>query len=333
MKSLKGKKILVTGAEGFIGSHLVERLLFLNANVNAFVLYNFSNSVGNLHNLSKSNHKNLSIHFGDLRDVNTFSKIAKKCDVIINLAALIGIPYSYIAPKSYFETNTIGLMNILEIAENKKIIHTSTSEVYGTAKYTPIDEGHSLNGQSPYSASKIAADQLALSYYYSFGTNVSIIRPFNTFGPRQSDRAFIPTVINQLLSNKKQILLGDLSTKRDLTFVDDTVDGFINCIKSNNKITNGEIFNLGTGISITMEEIANFLISEINPNAIIKLDKKRIRPEKSEVLNLLSENKKAKNLIKWNPKYNSKLKIQKALKKTIDYFRDNKINTSSKYVV
>lgn len=333
MNSLKGKKILVTGSEGFIGSHLVERLVSYNANVTGLVLYNFSNNIGNLKYINKRLLNKVKIEFGDLTDQKSISSIIKKNEIIINLAALIGIPYSYKAPESYYETNVKGLMNILDLVKNQKVIHTSTSEVYGTAKYTPIDEFHSLNGQSPYSASKIAADQLAMSYYYSFGKNISIIRPFNTFGPRQSDRAFIPTVINQLLSKKNTIKLGDIKTRRDLTYIDDTVDGFIKCILAKGNKTNGQIINLGTGTSSTMKEIANFLIREINPLAKIIIDKKRLRPKNSEVLNLISNNKKAAKLINWRPKHKNRIGLYKALIKTIDFYKNYKIKSNSDYVI
>lgn len=333
MINIKGKKILVTGSEGFIGSHLVERLLKEEANVTALVLYNFKNDIGNLKFLEKKYLDMLKIKFGDIRDVKSVKNLINSNDVILNLAALIGIPYSYNAPSSYFETNTIGLMNILDNSKGKRVIHTSTSEVYGTAKYVPIDENHSLNAQSPYAASKIAADQLALSYYNSFNTNVTIIRPFNTFGPRQSNRAFIPTVINQLLKNKKIIKLGDLSTKRDLTFVSDTVDGYIKCINGNNNKTIGQVLNLGTGFSISMKEIAEFLTLEINPNAKLIKDHKRVRPRNSEVLNLVSKNLKSKKIIGWKPEYNTKKKIFKALLKTVNFYKNNLQYSSSEYVI
>ena len=333
MNKLQGKKILVTGSEGFIGSHLVERLLKEKANVTALVQYNFKNDIGNLKFLEKKYLKILKIKFGDIRDANQIKNLINSNEIILNLAALIGIPYSYNAPNSYFETNTMGLMNILNNSKGKKIIHTSTSEVYGTAKYTPIDENHSLFAQSPYAASKIAADQLAFSYYNSFQTNVTIIRPFNTFGPRQSNRAFIPTVINQLLNENSIIKLGDLSTKRDLTFVSDTVDGYIKCINCNNRKTIGKVFNLGTGFSISMKEIAEFLVLNINPNVKIIKEKRRVRPKNSEVLNLVSKNLLAKNVLGWKPEHNSKKKILKALLMTIEFYKNNLEYSNSEYVV
>ena len=228
------KKILVTGADGFIGSHLVEALVKKNYKVKALVYYNSFNSFGWIDKIDSKIKNKIEVISGDIRDINIIKSSLKNCQCVINLAALIGIPYSYFSPKSYYDTNVEGTLNILQAAKDlkvKKIIHTSTSEVYGTPEYLPIDETHRINAQSPYAASKVSADQLALSFYQSFSTPVSIIRPFNTFGPRQSARAIIPTIILQILSGKKKLKLGNLYSTRDLSFIDDTVDGFIAMIK------------------------------------------------------------------------------------------------------
>ncbi len=327
-------KILVTGSEGFIGSHLTEKLLNLGYDVRAFILYNSFNSVGLLKDVNPKYKKKIEYFFGDIRDPLVVSKAVEDCDTIFHLASLIGIPYSYIAPGSYVATNINGTLNLLNSIKGKKIkfIHTSTSEVYGTAQYQPINELHPLNAQSPYAASKIAADQLVLSYANTFNIPSITIRPFNTFGPRQSLRAVIPTIITQCLTNSKNIRLGSLSPKRDFTYIKDTVNGFIAGFNSNFK--SGETFNLGTGTEISIGEIAKILIKKINPKLKINNDNIRKRPKKSEVMRLISDNHKAKKELKWKPKYINK-KLNEAFDETIQWYKGNElINLSnSDYIV
>ena len=314
-------KILVTGADGFIGSHLSEALVKKGHEVTAFVYYNAFNSFGWLDNIDEKIKKSLKIFPGDIRDENLVRKAIKDCDVIINLAALIGIPYSYNSPKSYLETNAQGTLNILQSAKDygiKKVIHTSTSEVYGTAKYIPIDENHPLDGQSPYSASKIAADHLAISFYKSFDTPVSIIRPFNTYGPRQSARAIIPTIILQMINGNKEISLGSVKTTRDFSFIDDTVNAYIAAIKATD--VNGEIINLGSGHETSIIDLVKIINTIVKKNCKIITDKKRVRPEKSEVERLLSSNSKAFKKLRWKPKYIGRAGLIKGLTKTIEWF-------------
>ena len=289
-------KIFVTGVpSGFIGSHLVEKLVKNGHKVKALVPYNIDNNWGWIDSFENKIKKKIQIISGDVSDQNLILKETKNCEIIFHLAALISIPYSYKSPRSYITTNVIGTLNILEAARNnktKKIIITSTSEVYGSAKYIPIDEKHSLNAQSPYAASKIAADQISLSYFRSYGIPLTIIRPFNTFGPRQSQRAAIPTIIAQILTGKKVIKLGNLRSSRDFTLVEDTVNGFIKTIK--NKKCIGEVINLGTGSHFTIKETVKMISKILDKKIKVTLDKKRIRPKKSEVDRLLSKNLKAK---------------------------------------
>ena len=323
-------KILVTGADGFIGSHLSEALVKKGHEVTAFVYYNAFNSFGWLDNIDEKIKKSLKIFPGDIRDENLVRKAIKDCDVIINLAALIGIPYSYNSPKSYLETNAQGTLNILQSAKDygiKKVIHTSTSEVYGTAKYIPIDENHPLDGQSPYSASKIAADHLAISFYKSFDTPVSIIRPFNTYGPRQSARAIIPTIILQMINGNKEISLGSVKTTRDFSFIDDTVDAYMAAIKATD--VNGEVINLGSGHETSIVDLVKIINTIMKKNCKIITDKKRIRPKKSEVERLLSSNSKAFKKLRWKPKYIGRTGLIKGLTKTIEWF--NKKENFSRY--
>jgi len=314
------KKIFLTGADGFIGSHLLERLVKEKYKVKALVYYNSFNNHGWLDTIDPNIKKKVEIITGDIRDEKIIRDSIKDCDKIIHLAALIGIPYSYVSPKSYIDTNIYGTLNLLQAAKDfktKQIIHTSTSEVYGTAKYLPIDEKHPVNGQSPYSASKIGSDHLALSFYQSFNIPVSILRPFNTFGPRQSARAIIPTIILQILSGKKKIKLGNTHSTRDLSFIDDTVDGFIAALKKN---TPGEIINLGNGFDISIKNLAQLIAREMSVKIEIITDKKRVRPKKSEVDKLRSNNKKAKKILKWQPKYKNTKGLIKGLSKTIEWF-------------
>jgi len=311
-------KVLVTGSEGFIGSHLTELLVEKGFEVKAFVRYNFKNDWGWL---EESKYKNdIEIYTGDVRDFDSVYDAMKDVDIVFHLAALIGIPYSYISPLAYIKTNTEGTYNVLESGRKlnlKRIIITSTSEIYGTAQYVPIDEKHPYNPQSPYAASKAAADHLALSYYRSFGTPVTIIRPFNTYGPRQSARAVIPTIISQILAGKKQIKLGSLSPTRDLNYVKDIVNGFITVGLHENTI--GNVYNLGTGQEISIGDLAEKIIELTGKKVEIIEDTQRIRPEKSEVERLLSNAEKAKKTTGWEPKY----MLEEGLKETIDWIQDN----------
>jgi len=311
-------KVLVTGAEGFIGSHLTELLVEKGFEVKAFVRYNFKNDWGWL---EESKYKNdIEIYTGDVRDYDSVYDAMKGVDVVFHLAALIGIPYSYISPLAYIKTNTEGTYNILESGRKlnlKRIIITSTSEIYGTAQYVPIDEKHPYNPQSPYAASKAAADHLALSYYRSFGTPITIIRPFNTYGPRQSARAVIPTIISQILAGKKQIKLGNLSPTRDLNYVKDIANGFITVGLHENTI--GDVYNLGSGQEISIGDLAQKIIELTGKKVEIIEDAQRIRPEKSEVERLLSNAEKARKVTGWKPKYT----LEEGLKETIDWIKDN----------
>jgi len=299
---LSGKKVLITGAGGFIGSHLVEETLNVGARVSALVKYNSRNEWGNLELLSEQAKNSIEVILGDIRDPYFVEKTVKGCHVIFHLAALIGIPYSYRSPESYVDTNIKGTLNILEAslkAGVEKVVQTSTSETYGTALYTPIDENHPLQGQSPYSATKIAADMLAESYGRSFGLPVTIIRPFNTYGPRQSARAVIPTVATQVLSGRKKIKLGSLAPVRDLTFVKDTVRGFVNIAKNERAV--GETINVGYGKGINIRELAKLISKLAGISPEIVEDASRTRPKDSEVMALICNNSKAKKLIDWEP--------------------------------
>ena len=314
-------KILLTGSEGFIGSHLAEKLVKNGHELTCLVLYNSFNSWGWLDKIDDKIKKNIKIVTGDIRDEFLVKSLIKKnTDVVINLAALIGIPYSYRSPKSYFETNSMGILNILNSSINsniKKIIHTSTSEVYGTPKYIPIDENHTVSAQSPYAASKIAADQIALSYNKSFNLPVTILRPFNTFGPRQSLRAIIPTIITQLIKNKV-LKLGSLYPTRDLTFVDDTADAFVSTLNKKKDI--GEIINIGSGFEISVKDLVLQISKIMGVRIDIQKKKERIRPKRSEVDRLYANIKKAKKILNWTPKYSKKNGFEKGLKKTIEWF-------------
>ena len=320
--------IFVTGACGFIGSHLVEKLVKNNYNVKALVFYNNRNNYGWLENLDKKILKNVSIVTGDIRDQDLMIKYTKKMDAVIHLAALISIPYSYLSPQNYIDTNINGTHNILLAAKKNKlskVIITSTSEVYGTALKVPIDEDHSLNAQSPYAATKIAADQLALSFYKSYNLPVTILRPFNTFGPRQSARAIIPTILSQILNNNSTIKLGNINQIRDFTYVEDTCNDSWSTLK--NKRIIGETINIGNNFEISIREILNILKEDYNFKFRIKIDKKRIRPKKSEVFRLYASNKKAKKLLGWKPKFNGHNGFNKGLEETIRWLT-NKNNLS-----
>jgi len=310
-------RVLITGADGFIGSHLTETMVKYGFNVKAFTYYNSFNSWGWLDNLDKEVLKNVEVVMGDIRDPYGVKTATKGCEAILHLAALIAIPFSYVAPDAYVDTNIKGTLNIIQAAREKNIrtLVTSTSEVYGTAKYVPIDENHPYQGQSPYSASKIGADRLAESFYRSFNTPITIVRPFNTYGPRQSARAVIPTIITQLLQGAEEIKLGAIEPTRDFNFVEDTANGFIEILKSEKTI--GEEINIATGEEISIGDTAKELIRQINPSAKIKLDEERLRPEKSEVERLLGANEKIKKLTNWKPKYS----FEEGIKKTIEWFK------------
>ncbi len=312
------KKILVTGADGFIGSHLTEELVKQGYSVKAFVYYNSFNSWGWIDTFPKELKDKIEIFAGDIRDPNGVREAMKGCDIVFHLAALIGIPFSYHSPDSYIDTNIKGALNILQatrLLKTERVLVTSTSEVYGTAQYVPIDEKHPYQGQSPYSATKIGADRLAESFYRSFELPVTIVRPFNTYGPRQSARAVIPTIIIQLLKGYKEIKLGDLLPTRDLVFVKDVVNGFIEIAKSDKTV--GEEINIATQSEISIGDLARKLIKMINPEAKIKQDKNRIRPEKSEVYRLFGSNKKLIKLTNWKQKYS----LDEGLLKTIEWFK------------
>ena len=318
---LSGKKILVTGADGFIGSHLVEALVRRGHDVRAFVLYNSFNSWGWLDHSEPSIKKNLDIFAGDVRDPYGVKQAMRGFDVVLHLAALIAIPYSYHSPGAYVETNVMGSLHIVQAARElgvEKVVHTSTSEVYGTALYVPIDENHPLQGQSPYSATKIGADQIVLSFYRSFGTPLTVIRPFNTYGPRQSARAIIPTVITQILSGKKVIRLGALTPTRDFNYIDDTVRGFIAIAESDAAV--GQVVNIGSGYEVSIGDAVRLISEALAEDIEIVTDEQRIRPERSEVERLLAENSKAKQLLGWTPEYGGLDGFCRGIRKTIDWF-------------
>ena len=316
------KKIFVTGGAGFIGSHLIERLVKNGHHVKTIVPYNIENSWGWIDTFDKNIKKNIEVISGDICDQSIVLKAVKKIEVLFHLAALISIPYSYISPRSYVSTNVIGTLNLLEAIKNSSIesfVQTSTSEVYGSSQYLPINENHPLNAQSPYAASKIAADQLCLSYYRSFNLPIVVIRPFNTFGPRQSLRAIIPTMILQVIKNNKNIKLGNLYTKRDFSYISDTVKGLECCI--GNKKCIGEVINLGTGFDLSMEKTLKIIQQKIGKKLIVKVEKNRLRPKKSEVDQLVSSNMKAKKILGWKPKFSNLKGFKKGLEDTITWFK------------
>jgi len=317
------KKILVTGADGFIGSHLTEELIKQGCDVRAFVYYNSFNSWGWLDQSPLGIRRNLDVFAGDIRDPHGVKEAMKDCTHVLNLAALIAIPYSYHSPDTYVDTNIKGTLNVVQAARElgiEKVVHTSTSEVYGTAQYVPIDEDHPLQGQSPYSATKIAADQMALSFYRSFDTPVSIIRPFNTYGPRQSARAVIPTIIGQLAAGNTTIKLGAISPTRDFNYVKDTVNGFISVMNSDKSV--GEVINIGSNYEVSIGETAEMIADIMNVNLTIETDEQRLRPEKSEVERLWAANQKAKDLLGWTPSYGGKEGLRRGLEETIEWFTD-----------
>ena len=313
-------KVLVTGSDGFIGSHVVEELVKKGYEVKAFVYYNSFNNWGWLDTLPKDVMDHVEVFAGDVRDPNGVREAMKGCDAVFHLAALIAIPFSYHSPDAYVDTNIKGTLNILQAARDlgtKRILVTSTSEVYGTAQYVPIDEKHPYQGQSPYSATKIGADRLAESFYRSFDLPVTIVRPFNTFGPRQSARAVIPTIITQLLAGKEEIKLGSLTPTRDFNYVKDTAAGFIAMYESDKTI--GQEINIATQKEISIGQLAEELIRQINPNAKIICDEDRLRPEKSEVNRLLGANAKILELTDWKPRYT----FEEGLAETIEFLRHN----------
>jgi NAD dependent epimerase/dehydratase len=318
---LKNKKILVTGADGFIGSHLTEELIKRGHDVRAFVLYNSFNSWGWLDHSEADIKMNMDIFAGDVRDPHGVRQAMKGCDIIFHLAALIGIPYSYHSPDTYVDTNIKGTLNIVQAARElgiAKVLQTSTSEVYGTARFVPITEEHPLEGQSPYSATKIGADQIAMSFYHAFNTPVSIVRPFNTYGPRQSARAVIPTVITQIAAGSRKIKLGALHPTRDFNYIKDTVNGFIAIAESDQTI--GEVINIGSNYEISIGDTVNLIAELMNVEIALESDSQRIRPGNSEVERLWADNAKSKKLTNWEPAYGQLEGFRRGLKETIDWF-------------
>ena len=318
---LKDKTVLVTGADGFIGSHLVEALIEKQCHVKAFVYYNAFNRWGWLDSLSAELCDKIEIISGDIRDPHFVRNAMAGCDLVFHLAALIAIPYSYHAPDSYVHTNVQGTVNMLQAAKElqlEKFIHTSTSEVYGTAQTVPITENHPLNAQSPYAASKLAADQFAMSYYASFDLPISIVRPFNTYGPRQSARAIIPTVITQIADNHHRIQLGNLSPTRDFNYVEDTINGFIAIAESDQTI--GEVINVGSNYEVSIEDTVQIISKEMRADIEIVDDTNRHRPDKSEVERLWADNAKALRLTEWRPMYAGLDGFKRGLRNTIAWF-------------
>jgi NAD dependent epimerase/dehydratase len=318
--NLKGKKVLVTGAEGFIGSHLTERLVELGAEVTALVQYNSFNNWGWIDSFDKNVLNSIKVETGDIRELDGMNRIVKGNEVVFHLAALIAIPYSYLSPMAYVRTNVEGTTNVLEACRThdvQKIIHTSTSETYGTALYVPIDEKHPMQGQSPYSASKIGADKMAESFYKSFNMPISTIRPFNTYGPRQSARAVIPTIISQVLAGKKEIKLGSLTPTRDFNYVKDTAEAFVKIAECDNTI--GEVINAGSNYEISIGDTVKKIIDIIGSDVKILCDEQRIRPDKSEVNRLWADNTKIKELTGWSPKYS----IDDGLRETVEWIKNN----------
>ncbi|MGV8124320.1 MAG: NAD-dependent 4,6-dehydratase LegB [Candidatus Xenobiia bacterium LiM19] len=322
MKSYS-KRVLVTGSGGFIGSHLVEAISKKSFAIQAFVHYNSFNRWGWLDYLPKDLKDRIEVFTGDIRDPNGVREAMKNCSIVFHLAALIGIPYSYHSPDTYVDTNIKGTLNVLQAARDlgiERVIHTSTSEVYGTAQYVPIDEQHPLQAQSPYAATKIAADQLALSFYRSFGTPVTVVRPFNTYGPRQSARAIIPTIISQILSGKDKISIGSIHPKRDLNYVKDTVNGFLAAAESDNAI--GEIINIGSNFEISIGDLAILIADVMDRKIDIVSEEARVRPKNSEVDRLLASNEKARSILGWSPEFSGLEGLRKGIRETVSWFSD-----------
>jgi dTDP-glucose 4,6-dehydratase len=314
-------KVLITGADGFIGSHLTESLVREGYSVRAFVIYNSFNSWGWLDHVSNEIRKNIEIFAGDIRDPHGVNEAMRGCDAVLHLAALIAIPYSYHSPDTYIDTNVKGTLNVLQSARElgvKRVIHTSTSEVYGTARFVPITEEHPLQGQSPYSASKIGADQLAYSFYSSFDLPVVIARPFNTYGPRQSARAVIPTVVTQIANGAKQLKLGAITPTRDFSYVQDTVDAFTATLRSDKGL--GEVGNFGSNFEISIADVVALIAEQMNEKVNITSDIERLRPPNSEVERLWADNSKARELFGWSPKFAGRDGLARGLQETIDWF-------------
>lgn len=314
-------KVLVTGADGFIGSHLTEALVRCGHDVRAFIFYNSFNSWGWLNHCGEDITGKFEVFAGDIRDPQRVREAMKGCEAVLHLAALIAVPYSYHAPDSFIDTNIKGTLNVVQAARDlsvAKVVHTSTSEVYGTARFVPITEDHPLQGQSPYSASKIGADQIAMAFYTSFGIPVTVLRPFNTYGPRQSARAVIPTVITQIADGKRRLKLGSIHPTRDFSYVADTVAGFIAALNSDRGI--GEVINIGSNFEISIGDTAKKIAEIMGVEIEIMTDPPRLRPEKSEVMRLLASNEKARNLLNWQPAYEGIDGFRRGLGETINWF-------------
>lgn len=317
------KNVLVTGAGGFIGSHLTEALVRTGYNVRAFVQYNSFNSWGWLDRCAEDVKGQFEVFAGDIRDPNGVRQAVKGCDAVLHLAALIAIPYSYHSPDTYVDTNIKGTLNVVQAARDldiAKVVHTSTSEVYGTARFVPITEDHPLQGQSPYSASKIGADQIALSFFASFGTPVTVLRPFNTYGPRQSARAVIPTIITQIANGKREIKLGALHPTRDFNYVEDTVGGFVAALEAERGA--GEVINIGSDFEVSIGDTARKIAEVMNTNITIVTEDQRLRPDKSEVERLWASNAKAKELLGWQPSFGGEDGFREGLSRTASWFCD-----------
>ena len=316
-------RILVTGADGFIGSHLTETLVRQGATVRAFCLYNSFGTRGHLDRLDPEVQAKIEFFTGDIRDSGSARAAVRGCDTVLHLAALIAIPYSYAAPESYVDTNVKGTLNLLTAAKEfgvKKFVHTSTSEVYGTAQYVPIDEKHPLNAQSPYAASKVGADQMAISFQRSFLLPVAVIRPFNTFGPRQSARAVLPTIITQIASGKNEIRLGNLTATRDFCYVKDTVAGFLAVMRSERAV--GEVTNIGSDFEVSIGDAADIIAELMGRQITVRVDQERLRPDASEVERLWAATEKAKALTDWRPQYAGREGFKRGLAETIAWFKD-----------
>lgn len=323
MSVLQSGRVLVTGADGFIGSHLAETLVRTGVRVRAFVLYNSFNSWGWLDRVAPEVVREIEVFTGDIRDPHGVRKAMQGCNAVLHLAALIGIPYSYHSPDTYIDTNVKGTLNVVQAARElgvEKVVHTSTSEVYGTARFVPITEDHPLQGQSPYSASKIGADQIALSFYTSFATPVAVIRPFNTFGPRQSARAVIPTIITQVASGSKKLRLGALHPTRDFSYVHDTIRAFMAIADSEKSV--GQVINVGSNSEVSIGDTAVLIAEIMGAKIEIETDKVRFRPDTSEVHRLWADNTKAKTLLGWQPAYAGPDGFRRALQETVAWFRD-----------
>ena len=315
------KRILITGADGFIGSHLTEAVVRAGYETRAFVLYNSFNSWGWLDRCDPQVRGKFEVFAGDVRDPNGVRAALKGCDAVLHLAALIAIPYSYHSPDTYVDTNIKGTLNVVQAARDldvAKVVHTSTSEVYGTARFVPITEEHPLQGQSPYSASKIGADQLALSFHASFGTPVAVVRPFNTYGPRQSARAVIPTIITQIANGKREIKLGAVHPTRDFNYVTDTVAGFLAALRSPRSV--GEVINFGSNFEVSIGDTARTIAEVMQADVNIVADEQRLRPEKSEVERLWASNTKARELLDWQPRYGGLEGFRRGLHETVSWF-------------